>query len=466
MIKNYFFKIAMFTVVACSYLNTQAQNGFEINSILVDACGSPEGENEMVRFTVGNNPLNVADLSVSWPNTNNTFKGVCQDATTLAKVDSLNQGIAGCGMLLEPNGGILPANAKVLLVSSTNFSTMANSFANLNDTLYIIFQCAGNTNGHFANYSTTAGIRTLTMSFALPVMYIDSVSYDRTILVNQTGGIGGGSTINDGAIVLFNNAGTPTYANYGCQALVSSLFANAGSDIIACNAGAINLSATVNGNYSAISWGGGSGTFANINALSTTYTPGPTDTGFYTLSFFASGDCGITSSSYINIYSSTANPAPILTAVGSTLYCSVASASYTYSWSLDGNATTGSFYIKNATTNGCYQVTVTDASGCSVQSNIVCITNTGIDEHTSFNCNIQPNPANNLITLQISAQKSINTLNVRIKDIIGKEVLQHSFDVIGNTFKAPLQIEMLAAGVYFMEATTTTSQQTIKFIKQ
>ena len=69
----------MFTVVACSYLNTQAQNGFEINSILVDACGSPEGENEMVRFTVGASPLQVSSLNVTWPNTSLNFLGIWND---------------------------------------------------------------------------------------------------------------------------------------------------------------------------------------------------------------------------------------------------------------------------------------------------------------------------------------------------------------------------------------------------
>ncbi|HQV01574.1 MAG TPA: T9SS type A sorting domain-containing protein, partial [Bacteroidia bacterium] len=310
-----------------------------------------------------------------------------------------------------------------------------------------------------------AGLRTLTLSFAAPAGCLDSVTYDRTILVNQNGGIGGSSIINDGAIVVFDNAGTPTYANYGCQALVSSLFANAGNDIINCNAGSINLNATVTGNYSSISWGGGSGTFTNINALTTTYTPGVTDTGYFTLSFFATGDCGISSTSYINVYNSAVSPAAVLTAVGSTLYCSLASGTYTYSWTLDGTPTTGSFYIKNATSNGCYQVTITDAAGCSVQSNIVCITNAGINENP-INISVQPNPASNYVLLQLNAATVIGKLSVSIKDVTGKEVMQHNDVVSALSYKTPLAIQSLAAGVYFIECVTANGTTILKFIKE
>jgi hypothetical protein len=53
---------------------------FEIVSVLVDACdGSNEGQNEMVRFTVGPSPLNTSDLNVTWATVGNTWTGVCQN---------------------------------------------------------------------------------------------------------------------------------------------------------------------------------------------------------------------------------------------------------------------------------------------------------------------------------------------------------------------------------------------------
>ena len=116
---------------------------FNIESILVDACdnGTDEGFNEMVRFRVGPNPLNVSNLSVNWPS--NAWTGVIQNATTAAKVASINASIiaaGNCGQVLEPTGGVLPANSTVLLVTSQNFTINYNSFNSLTSTLYIIFQ--------------------------------------------------------------------------------------------------------------------------------------------------------------------------------------------------------------------------------------------------------------------------------------------------------------------------------------
>ena len=86
-----------------TYSAGYSQSCFTINSILVDACGNPEGENEMVRFTVGASPLQVSSLNVSWPSTNLNFLGICQNANTAQKVADLNATIQSCGYLLEPS---------------------------------------------------------------------------------------------------------------------------------------------------------------------------------------------------------------------------------------------------------------------------------------------------------------------------------------------------------------------------
>ncbi len=225
---------------------------FEIESILVDACGSPEGENEMVRFVVGPTDLNVANLTISWASSN-PYLGICQNATTAAAVASLNSTIQSCGYLVEPTGGILPAGSKVLLITSTAVDVTANSFSNLNDTLIVIFQCAGNTAGHFANYNSTPGIRTLSMSFGSGCS--DQVSYDRGLLINQNGTYGGSSAIKNGARVDFDWAGTPTYANDGCQAPInlSSLFI-VNNDTTICSGASFALHAAYSNDIVSIKW--------------------------------------------------------------------------------------------------------------------------------------------------------------------------------------------------------------------
>ncbi|NVO01557.1 MAG: T9SS type A sorting domain-containing protein [Bacteroidetes bacterium] len=182
---------------------------FEIESILVDACGTVEGENEMVRFQVGSAALNTANITTTWPNAANTWKGICQDASTAAIVAAINSTITGGGHIFEPIGGVLPAGAQVLFFTSTAFNNTLFNFVTLNYNLYAIFQCAGNTNGHFVNHSAVNPTnRTLTINFSSPVAS-DVVTYNAYNVFNG-----------DGGAVDFDTLGNPTYGNTGsgCQA--------------------------------------------------------------------------------------------------------------------------------------------------------------------------------------------------------------------------------------------------------
>lgn len=224
--------LGLFAGCMLSFLSAHSQTNacFDIESILVDACApempTREGLNEMVRFVVGPNPLNTSNLSVTWATAANSWQGVCQNATTASKVAQLNASITSCGKILEPVGGVLPAGAKVILVTSADMDVAYNSFAGLQDTIYMIFQCGAETNGHFANYNSSPGIRTLTMRFQSGCT--DQVSYDRSKLVDQDGNVGGGPpgvNLGDGATVNFSQSGTATYTNDGCVAPITPLSA-------------------------------------------------------------------------------------------------------------------------------------------------------------------------------------------------------------------------------------------------
>ena len=69
-----------------------AQQCFTIETILADACGDPEGENEMVTLRV-NQTIDINNLVFDWPN--NSFLGWCPEPN---KTNALNQTIANsCG---------------------------------------------------------------------------------------------------------------------------------------------------------------------------------------------------------------------------------------------------------------------------------------------------------------------------------------------------------------------------------
>tara|TARA_B100000809_G_scaffold266863_1_gene332316 strand:+ start:5834 stop:8245 length:2412 start_codon:yes stop_codon:yes gene_type:complete len=234
---------------------------FEIESILVDACGpgSLEGENEMIRFKVGAATLNSNNLSANYP-TSNSFLGICQNLASATATANLNATITGCGFLIEPIGGILPANANVFFLTSTSVDITANSFANLNDTLYVIYQCSGNTSGHFGNGGT--GLKTLSISFSIPVGCIDAVTYNNSNLV-------GGN----GAIVNFDPAGNDTYGNNGCQAPFSPILLTATNltSLSICPGDSVNLTATYSNGIQSVLWSEGTGSFLTPNNSNTTY---------------------------------------------------------------------------------------------------------------------------------------------------------------------------------------------------
>ena len=198
-------KYILYILLLFPLLGIQAQC-FSIETVLADACGDPEGENEMVTLRV-NNQLEIDDLVFDWPN--NNFLNWCPNPTT---TNLLNQTIiSSCGFLLEPPNGIVPAGNKLIVVTSTNMLINANSFEGLTDTIYIIYQCAGNTNGHFSN--TSSSPRSLKVTYNNAACFSEqTVSYTGTRL------IGG-----DGGAIFYSQTGQSTYFNTGCNAPVPSL---------------------------------------------------------------------------------------------------------------------------------------------------------------------------------------------------------------------------------------------------
>ncbi len=371
----------LFAFVLC-FVKSQIANAqipttcFEIQSILVAACGTNagglEGENEMVRFITGPNALNTSNLNVNWPNGGNLWLGVIQNATTAAKVATINSTIIHCGYVREPVGGILPPGSTVILVTSTNMNPTYNSFANLSDTIYMIFQTAGNTSGHFKNYGTTPPLtRTLSMNFGSGCS--DAVTYRIDNLLDQSGQPGSG----EGATVVYNFAGVATYTNPGCQAPFSPLNATLSSNPSnICAGDLINLNATINNNnYTSFFWSGGAGVYGNTSSLNTTYQTSNSFSGIDHLQFGIIDFCGDTFYSPLDLSISTGNSVTI-TSGGSSTFCEgntltltaqvIGILQSTFQWSTGAN--TNSIVVDTTNT---YTVTATNICGSSTASQSV-----------------------------------------------------------------------------------------------
>lgn len=380
----------------------------EIESILVDACnpsdlcsGSTEGQNEMVRFRTGPDAIALDELEADWPN--NPWRGLAQNANTASITAQLNATIESCGFLIEPPNGIIPPGSTVLMVTSPEMCLAGNSFTALADTLYLIFQVTGNTQGHFANSPASGQAisptppagnseRTLFLTY-LPTGCSDEVTYIRELLVNNQGTYGGQSGESDGSTVVFSWPGVPiaTYVNYGCQAPFEPLLVQAEVEGSLCGgAGTVVLTgAVVGGGFSSVLWTGGTGTFADPTALVTTYTAGSGDNNSVVLQLCAQTDCADPICSLVTIPAGD-GPTVSITADGPMTLCPgdqlVLSASGADSYVWNTTATTSTITI---TDPGTYFVTGINACGTD-SAEVTVLAGTGIEVEITGDTEICP----------------------------------------------------------------------------
>ena len=340
--------------------NAQVTTCFEIESILVDACGpsAVEGLNEMVRFKTGPNPLNTNDMTVSWATTTNPWLGVCLNSTSAQKVAAINQTIQSCGQVLEPPQGIIPANSTVILVTSINMDPTFNSFAGLSETIYMIFQCGNTTTGHFANFGT--GARTLTISFGAGCS--DQVTYDRALLVNQSGNPGAG----DGATVVYTSDGVASYTNNGCNAPftpINAAWTLPNGGVICQNGNPVDLNPLITGVQG--------GTWSGQGVSGSTFNPNGLSGQVQVTYSVTQGQCSLAVSQNFNVI---ATPQVSLTppssiCVNQTFNLnSIVNGTMGGVWTSNGGQITGANFVSS--NQGSFQITYTvGTSGCSATEN-------------------------------------------------------------------------------------------------
>lgn len=358
-------KASIFLILSLAFFShiysQTTTNCLEIENILVAACGTPEGDNEMVRILVGPNPLTVSNINVTWPPTSGfAFLGWRMDASTAAKTQQINATITSCGYVLEPLNGVIPANKKAIIITSYTASPTANSFANLADTIYVLYQnSTGRIAGHFANYNSSPGIRPLTLTYQ---SCTENVSYDRSLLVNAAG-----------AYVAFTQSGTPTYAAGGCSAPITPLSVDAGNNPAAvCPGGTVSLAGSINGVTTFQQWSGGTGVFSAPNNENTNYTLNASQTGSFWLYLKVKGACADTLKDSVLITVQPQNPlqisasGPLSICTGDNLTLTATGGGSSYQW-VGGPSTAQ--YTVNAP--GTYTVQSSDACYNYQQSVVV-----------------------------------------------------------------------------------------------
>jgi len=332
------------------FTRTQAQtttNCLDVESILVNACGSPEGYNEMVRVLVGPNPLTVSSINGSWPNF--AFEPWVMNATTANKTAALNATITTCGYLREPLTGVIPANKKFIIVPSYMIDVTQNSFDGLTDTLYIIYQNSNNGTGRFGN--SGSGSRTLTIT------YPGCTNETATYLLDNMQNV-------EGERVNFTIAGVASYdATTGCLAPVVPFTVDAGpAPAPVCPGGTVTLNGSANGALVYQHWSGGTGTFSAPGSLTTNYTLAAGQTSPFWLYLKVKGACADTLKDSVLVTIQQQNPitigpnGPLSICSGNNLTLTATGGGSSYQWV--GGPATASYTIN---TPGTYTVQSSDA---------------------------------------------------------------------------------------------------------
>jgi Secretion system C-terminal sorting domain len=141
----------------------------------------------------------------------------------------------------------------------------------------------------------------------------------------------------------------------------------------------------------------------------------------------------------------------------------------TYQWQLNGNnvtgQTTGVLNLSNITTAnaGVYTCVMTNECGTTTTAPLtLTVTNLGINTVANLNKNIQlvPNPATNFITIELPKNIDVQINNLKINDILGKEVYT------SNENNSKIDVSKLPKGIYIISLQTNYGNWNGKFVKE
>lgn len=141
-----------------------------------------------------------------------------------------------------------------------------------------------------------------------------------------------------------------------------------------------------------------------------------------------------------------------------TLTVSGGNTPFTYNWT-GPNSFTATTQNLTGLAAGTYDVTVTDANGCSTTAQVTISSQVGITENNGLSFDVYPNPTNGMITIKTNTN-GLNT--IRIMDATGNLVMSKD-----NTSQTTvMDISHLSNGIYFIQIKNDNTIKTSKIVLQ
>lgn len=98
-------------------------------------------------------------------------------------------------------------------------------------------------------------------------------------------------------------------------------------------------------------------------------------------------------------------------------------------------------------------------------SNINNIYPTGVQRYNELSgFKVYPNPASNILYLDLPFSSLNSTLSIQITDITGRILLTNDFQLTTNAY--PIDISTLSSGLYFIQLISNSGTEVKKFIKE
>lgn len=151
---------------------------------------------------------------------------------------------------------------------------------------------------------------------------------------------------------------------------------------------------------------------------------------------------------YLTIVIDSIIPSPVITQVTDTLFSSITSPNYSYSWSLNGTTITGANSPQLIISqNGCYVLTI-DSNACPASSDSLCVINLGLHANDIHkNVLLVPNPFTDEAVLMFDNTAG-EKFELIISDATGRLLRQIS-GITSSSVK--MERANLGCGIYFYE---------------
>lgn len=145
---------------------------------------------------------------------------------------------------------------------------------------------------------------------------------------------------------------------------------------------------------------------------------------------------------------------------------STGSGTVTYAWNFgDGNTSTQMSPVHTYAANGTYTVTLTVSNECgtSTITDTVVINFVGIANPSNMDVKVFPNPAHDRVIIATDLGE-IQDLRVSVVSMMGQVMVDQQFTGVNGSFRQALDLNALAAGVYFVHVEGTAGKHVTRLV--